>query len=248
REQRGNAEMVEQHGLRAHHVANGDHREVEAPGGAGPWVSGSGSGGAHAGAEHVRANDEIALGVDRPTWSDHGFPPARLLRDRMSIGNVLVAGEGVADQYRVAALGIERAIGLVSDLERREIDAGVEVKRLVGAEANDERMGIVGFARPVGGIERNGEIGLDHLYNPAAVIPLFFRCDRPTPQAAARRLDRPRDAAVNVFFAFSGRPEHNTPRASRDLSPWASHPAPKSPRSPSSGARSIVSTRTCTSC
>src|SRR6516162_8777564 len=79
-----------------------------------------------AGAEHVRANDEIAFGVDRPAGADHGFPPARLLRHRMEVGDVLVAGQGVADQHRVAALGIERTIGLVTNLEWSKIDTGVE--------------------------------------------------------------------------------------------------------------------------
>jgi hypothetical protein len=32
----------------------------------------------------------------------------------------------MADQHRVAALGIERAIGLISHLERSKVDAGIE--------------------------------------------------------------------------------------------------------------------------
>ena len=122
---------------------------------------------AHAGADHVRADHEIALGVDRPARPDHGLPPARLLGHRMDVGDVLVAGEGVADQHRVAALGVERAVGLIGDLERGEIDAGIEPKRLVHAEADDERMRIVRLARAVGGIKGNADIGLDHVHNPA---------------------------------------------------------------------------------
>ena len=53
---------------------------------------------------------------------------------------MLVAGERMADQHRIAALGIERAVGLVGDLEWREVDAGVEPERLVRAEADDERI------------------------------------------------------------------------------------------------------------
>ena len=80
---------------------------------------------------------------------------------------MLVAGQRMADQHRVAALGIERAIGLVTDLEWSELDAGIERQRLIHAEADDERVGIVGLARAVGGMKCDAEIGLDHRYNPA---------------------------------------------------------------------------------
>ena len=79
---------------------------------------------------------------------------------------MLIAGQRVADQHRVAALGIERAVSLVGDLEGREFDAGIEPERLVRTEADDERMGIVGFARAIGGIKCDAEIGLDHLSQP----------------------------------------------------------------------------------
>ena len=58
----------------------------------------------------------------------------------LDVGDVLVAGQRVADQHRVGALGVERAVGLVGDLERRELDAGVELQRLVGAEARHQRI------------------------------------------------------------------------------------------------------------
>ena len=132
--------MIEQHGLRAHHVADGDDREIEAPGLAGRRIGRGRAGGAHAAADHVRADHEIALGVDRLAGPDHGLPPAALAGDRMLARHVLVAGERVADQHRIGALGIERAVGLVGDLERRELDAGVELERLVGAEIGDGRV------------------------------------------------------------------------------------------------------------
>ena len=80
---------------------------------------------------------------------------------------MLIAGQGVADQHRVAAFGIEHAVGLVTNLEGSEVDSGIEPQRLVQTEADDERMGIVGLARALGGIKCDAEIGLDHLYNPA---------------------------------------------------------------------------------
>jgi len=41
----------------------------------------------------------------------------------------MVAGQRVADQHRIAAVGVERAIGLVGDLKRRKLDAGIELQR-----------------------------------------------------------------------------------------------------------------------
>src|SRR6478609_2399248 len=104
--------------LRAHHVADGDDGKVETPRHAGGRIRGSGARGAHAAADHVRTDYEVPLGVDRPPGTDHGFPPSRLLGHRMQVGNMLIAGESVADQHRIAALSIERTVCLVSDLKR----------------------------------------------------------------------------------------------------------------------------------
>ena len=82
-----------------------------------------------------------------------------LAGDRMDVGDVLVAGERVADQHRIAALGVERAVGLVGDLERREVDAGIEPQRLVRPEAHDRRMRLVRLAHAVD----RSKHGLDHL-------------------------------------------------------------------------------------
>ena len=104
REQRVDAEMIEQHGLRAHHVADGDDGKFEAPGLAGLRIGRGRAGRAHAGADHVRADHEIALGVDRLAGADHGLPPAGFAGDRMHARHVLVAGERMADQHRIGAL------------------------------------------------------------------------------------------------------------------------------------------------
>jgi hypothetical protein len=66
------------------------------------------------------------------------IPPALLARDGVDVGDMLVAGQRMADENGIAARGVELAIGLVGHLEGREIDAGHELQRPVGAEAHDE--------------------------------------------------------------------------------------------------------------
>ena len=150
--------MIEQHPLRTHHVAHGDDREIEAPGLTGLRIGRSRAGGAHAGADHVRADDEIALGVDWPARADHGLPPAGLAGDGMGVEHMLIAGERMADQHGVGALGIERAVGLVGDLEGAKVNAGIEPQRLVGAEAHDRRMRLIRLARAVGSNQRGSHV------------------------------------------------------------------------------------------
>ena len=90
----------------------------------------------HAAAEHVGADEEIALGVEHLAGPDHGRPPAGLAGDRVRVGGILVAGQRVADQDRVRAFGVERAVGLVGDREGAELDPAIEPQRL----ADDEPM------------------------------------------------------------------------------------------------------------
>src|SRR5579862_2593019 len=188
--------MIEQHSLRAHHVAHGDDGKVEAPRHAGRRIGRSRAGRAHAATDDVRADDEITLGVDRQARADHGLPPAGLAGHRMGVEHVLVAGERVAHQHCIAALGIERAVSLVGDLQRAEIDAGIEPQRIVRRKPHHRRMRRVRFARAVGKIERGA--GLGHERFPG-VTPAGVR----RPLAGGQRgVNRPVPLGVNVFFAF----------------------------------------------
>ena len=168
REQRVDLELVEQHRLSPHHVAYGDDGKFQAPRLAGLRVGRGRAARAHAGADHVRADDEVALGVDRLAGTDHGLPPAGLAGHRIGTCHVLVAGQRMADQHRVAAGGVERAVGLVGDLERRQRHAGVELERTVGAEPCHLRIarsvGLAGASHCIG-----YEIGVAHDRVPASL-------------------------------------------------------------------------------
>src|SRR5207248_1028059 len=83
-----------------------------------------------------------------------GLPPSGLAGDGVHIGNVLVAGERMADQNGVGARGVELAIGLVGDLEWGEIDAAIEPQRLIGAEMRDRRARMIHLVRPFVGTDR----------------------------------------------------------------------------------------------
>ena len=96
--------MVDQPLLRAHHVADGDGGKSVPQGSPRSFACGlRGPVDAHAAAQHVGADDEEAVGVDRPAGPDHMLPPAGLAGDGMRLGHVLVAGQRMADQHRVAA-------------------------------------------------------------------------------------------------------------------------------------------------
>src|SRR5262245_47441037 len=140
--------MVEQHGLRADHVPDCDDRKIEAPRLACFRIRGRRPGGTHAGTQDIRTDYEIALGIDRPAWPDHRLPPARFPRDRMHARDMLVSSERMANQHRVGTLRVERSVGLVGNLEWREVYAGVEPERLVGSKIGHQRLTrLIRFAR-----------------------------------------------------------------------------------------------------
>ena len=122
RNRSADAEAVEQHRLGADHVPDGHQGEVE-PVGACPvaGIDGGRAGGAHARADDVGADDEVAVGVDGLARPHQGLPPAALARDRMGMGEVLVTGQRVADQDGVGAVRVEGAGRPVGDLERGQL-------------------------------------------------------------------------------------------------------------------------------
>jgi hypothetical protein len=148
-EQCFDAQAIEQHGLRADHVGNCDDRKIQSPHLARRRIGRGRAGRSHATADHVRADDEIVLRIERAAGADHGLPPARFAGHRVDVGDMLVACQRMADQDCVGALGIELAIGLIGDLEGREIDAAIELQRLVQTEHHHLRRRMVGLVRTI---------------------------------------------------------------------------------------------------
>jgi hypothetical protein len=74
------------------------------------------------------------------------------------IGNVLIAGQSMADQHRIRLCGIQLAIGLVGDLEGREIDARLEPQRLVRAEAHHGTGEVIRLVSSIPLGARNGHV------------------------------------------------------------------------------------------
>src|SRR5690606_35614328 len=104
-----------------------------------------------AAAEVVEADDEETVGVERPARSDQVVPPARILVvGRITAGDMVVAGQRMADQYRVARVGVEFAIGFVHQIVRRQHRPAFQRQRFAevgGARGDDaDGIGILHFA------------------------------------------------------------------------------------------------------
>jgi hypothetical protein len=127
---------------------------IQAPHLAGRGIDRGRPGRAHAATDDIGADDEVLARIERTARTNQCFPPTGLAGDGVHIGDMLVAGQRMADQDRVGAVRVELAIGLVGDLERRKIDPAVERQRLIGTEMRDERTRMIHLVRPFIGTDR----------------------------------------------------------------------------------------------
>ena len=72
----------------------------------------------------------------------------------MHIGDVLIQRQRMADQNGVGAVGVQFAIGLIGDLERCEIDAAIELQRLIHAELYHRRGRMIGLVGAILAVNR----------------------------------------------------------------------------------------------
>jgi hypothetical protein len=104
------AQVAEKLPLESHHVAQRDERKVEGVRLTGCGIRRGWAGRAVAAAEHVAADDEPAIGVDRLAGPDHLLPPAGLVFGIVAC-RVGARGQSGGQQYGVVAAGI--APGLI---------------------------------------------------------------------------------------------------------------------------------------
>jgi len=135
REQPRDAQMVDQPLLRPHHVVYRHRRKIDAPQPFPIVARAARAGGAHAAAQHIGADDEVAAGVQRLAGTDHHVPPAVLAGDRVALGDILVAGQGMADQHGIGALGVQRAVGAVGDRHPPQPRAAIQRRAVLEGDA-----------------------------------------------------------------------------------------------------------------
>lgn len=146
-EQVRNVQRVQQHGLRANHVGDRDHRERKAPRPAGLGIGLLGSDGAHAAAENIGADDEILVGIEDFAGADDHFPPARPAGHRMVTGDILIAAQRVTNKNGVRFGSVERPVGLERHREIPELHPAIQAQGLIHAQLNGA-MGNLGCLEP----------------------------------------------------------------------------------------------------
>jgi hypothetical protein len=130
------AEFIGEACLRIDPVLDGDDRKIAAPRSARLRIDRLRPRRAEAAPEIVDADDKEAIGVERLAWPDHVVPPADIVRLAFVPARDMVRRvERVADQNRIGALDVERAVGLERELEARQRCPAGERQRRVEMSA-----------------------------------------------------------------------------------------------------------------
>jgi hypothetical protein len=130
------AEMVGEACVGVHPVFDRDHGKVRAPRLAGGRIGAARTRGAMATAEVVYADDEESVRVERSSGTDDVVPPAEVGQVvRRMAGDVVVAGQGMADEDGVRFGGIERAVGFIDEVEGGQHAAALQLKWLAELRA-----------------------------------------------------------------------------------------------------------------
>ena len=143
-----NAEPIRQPGLGLDPVPDGNHGKIRPIGAPGVGIDGCGAGAAVATANVVQAHHEEVIGINGFPGADAGIPPAGLtVVRRVVAGRVVVAAEGVTDQYGIVGVCVQFPIGLHNEIKFGKRVAALESHRL-------RKMKRLGFndANRVGGL------------------------------------------------------------------------------------------------
>src|SRR5262249_28061473 len=114
------AERIEQPLLRVDDVVQRDRRKIRAVRPAGARIGAGGIGRTVGRTEHVAGDDKQFVGVDRLARPDQPVTAAWLaVIRRVAAGGVVAAGKAVRGQYGIAAVGGQRAVGLIGERRLR---------------------------------------------------------------------------------------------------------------------------------
>jgi hypothetical protein len=122
RQQPLDPQMIDQLLLELDDIADRYQREIRAVDAAGRRVLAVGPRGAAAAAQHIRADHEIAVRIDRLARADGNVPPAEIVVLGV-LRRMGVPGQGMANEYGIVPRCVQRAIGLVSHGDRRQLSA-----------------------------------------------------------------------------------------------------------------------------
>jgi hypothetical protein len=136
-------EPFDQHRLGPHHIADGDDRKFDAVGTHGRRIDRGRTSRAHASADDIGTNHEVAVRIDGLSRTHKRLPPAGFTSDRMCADDMLVAGQRMADHDSVRFRGVEAAIGLESDGKWRQRSAAIKRQRFILGKMRDsaQRLG-----------------------------------------------------------------------------------------------------------
>ena len=112
-----NTQTVSQQRLAMHPVFYRHHREVGTVRLAGRRIEAGWPGGAITAAQIVQANDKELVGINRLAGANTAVPPAGLaLINAVITSGMVMPGQRMANQQRVAGAGVELAVGFIHQL------------------------------------------------------------------------------------------------------------------------------------
>ncbi len=132
REQRVDAEVIDQTALAADHVADGDHGKFRAVGFSGSRILRNRPGGPHAAADDIGTDHKILVGIDGFARPDHDVPPPRLGVLGMVVArHMRIPGQGMADENGVGLVFVQGAARFIGKGNGFKLAPAVQCKRPV---------------------------------------------------------------------------------------------------------------------
>ena len=140
-EPRLDAEVIREGRLRADPVADRDHGKARCIRLTVVGMRRRRAGGALASTEHIRAHDEVLVGVEHSPRPDQPAPPAGSgVPLHRRAGGVAVAGQRVTDEHRIAGIGSECAPRLVCERDVAQRTTALEHERAVAGDGDEPAM------------------------------------------------------------------------------------------------------------